>query len=104
MATKGNSRNSRLLTYLQTNKDVSLAQASNRFGVSQKTVLNTISRLRAQGHAIYRNTITTANGNKMNVYRLGTPTQRVVAAGYAALSLARTDTFIRLQLQNRGIL
>lgn len=45
----------------------------------------TINELRNEGHAIYLNTRTTATGDKVSFYRLGTPTKRVVAAGIAAI-------------------
>ena len=45
----------------------------------------TINELRNEGHAIYLNTRTNTNGDKVSFYRLGTPTKRVVAAGIAAI-------------------
>ena len=45
----------------------------------------TINELRNEGHAIYLNTRTNTNGEKVSFYRLGTPTKRVVAAGIAAI-------------------
>ena len=45
----------------------------------------TINELRNEGHAIYLNTRTNSNGEKVSFYRLGTPTKRIVASGIAAM-------------------
>ena len=45
----------------------------------------TINDLRNDGHAIYLNTRTNSNGDKVSFYRLGSPTKRMVAAGIAAI-------------------
>jgi hypothetical protein len=53
------------------------------YGVANPSA--TINELRNEGHAIYLNTRTNTNGDKVSFYRLGTPTKRVVAAGIAAI-------------------
>jgi hypothetical protein len=53
------------------------------FGVANPSA--TINDLRNEGHAIYFNTRTNANGEKVSFYRLGSPTKRMVAAGIAAI-------------------
>jgi hypothetical protein len=53
------------------------------YGVANPSA--TINELRNEGHAIYLNTRTNTNGEKVSFYRLGTPTKRVVAAGIAAI-------------------
>jgi predicted ArsR family transcriptional regulator len=60
-----------------------VAQAQNRFGVTN--VSARINELREEGHAIYTNRKTLADGRTISVYRLGTPSKKVVAAGIAAL-------------------
>ncbi len=53
------------------------------FGVSNPSAL--INELRNEGNAIYLNTRTTSNGEKVSFYRLGTPTKRMVAAGIQSI-------------------
>lgn len=62
----------------------STAQAQKMFGITN--VAARIDELRKEGHCIYTNTKRRADGTKVNVYRLGSPTkalvQTAVAAGY----------------------
>jgi predicted ArsR family transcriptional regulator len=58
-------------------------QARARFGISN--VAARINELRDEGHAIYTNRKTLADGRTISVYRLGTPSKKVIAAGIAAL-------------------
>lgn len=51
----------------------SVAQAQNRFGITNVTAR--ISELRQDGHPIYTNTKRRADGTKVSVYRYGTPTK-----------------------------
>jgi hypothetical protein len=50
--------------------------AQNRFGI--KNVSARIEELRKEGHCIYTNTRKTTSGEKINYYRLGSPTKRMV--------------------------
>jgi hypothetical protein len=59
----------------------SAAQATARFGVTNVSAV--ISSLRKDGHAIYLNPRKRADGSKVNVYRLGTPTKAMIAAQLA---------------------
>jgi hypothetical protein len=63
--------NTRILKALQTGQNFTANQLRNKFGI--RRVSDRISELRKAGYAIYLNTKTTANGQKINVYRLGTP-------------------------------
>ena len=45
-----------------------------------------IQALRFSGYPIYLNTVTDTKGRSRNVYRLGTPSKAVIAAGYRALA------------------
>ena len=38
-----------------------------------------------EGYAIYNNTMTDSQGRTSNKYRIGTPSRKLIAAGYAAL-------------------
>lgn len=62
----------------------SVAQGRKLFGVLN--VSARVEELRKEGHCIYTNTKTRADGTKVKVYRLGTPTKSLVqfaiAAGY----------------------
>ena len=62
---------------------LTVAQARSRFGI--QNVSARVEELRSEGHAIYTNTKTLSDGRRINFYRLGTPSKRVVAAGVEAL-------------------
>jgi len=66
----------RLLNFLS-KKDgyntFSVAQARARFGI--KNVAARIAELRNEGYAIYTNTKSRADGSKVAIYRLGTPSK-----------------------------
>lgn len=72
----------RVLNHLKNGYDLTEGQARSRFGVQNMRA--EASRLRTRGFAVYANQ-KTINGRNVTVYRLGTPTRAVVAAGYAAL-------------------
>lgn len=63
--------NTRILKALQTGQDFTANQLRSRFGI--RRVSDRISELRKAGYAIYLNTKTTASGNTIKAYRLGTP-------------------------------
>jgi transcription initiation factor IIE alpha subunit len=63
--------NTRILKALQTGQDFTANQLRAKFGI--RRVSDRISELRKAGYAIYLNTKTTDNGNKIKVYRLGSP-------------------------------
>ena len=75
----------RVLEALQsTNRGLTAAQIEARFGVGNAR--STVSALRMKGFAIYANQHTDTKGRTKTFYRLGTPSRRVVAAGYRALA------------------
>lgn len=51
----------------------SVAQAQNRFGITNVTAR--IAELRQEGYPIYTNTKTRGDGSKVAVYRLGSPSK-----------------------------
>lgn len=66
----------RLLNFLSKDEGYntfSVAQAQSRFGI--KNVAARISELREDGYPIYTNMRTRADGSKVAVYRLGTPSR-----------------------------
>lgn len=74
----------RVLSFLQNGNNITDGQAEGRFGIA--SMGNITRQLRTEGYAVYKNRKTSSNGNRFSVYRLGTPTRRVVAAGYRALA------------------
>ena len=86
MTTK-TSKAAKLIAALENGTELTAKQISARYGV--KNVRAMISSLRMQGYAIYLNKrVSDYDGQIYNKYRLGTPTRRVVAAGYEALAAA----------------
>ncbi len=59
------------------------AQARARFGIAN--VGARIEELRAEGHCIYTNKKTLADGRRITYYKLGKPTKAMIAAAHAAL-------------------
>ena len=57
---------------------LSVAQARARFGI--QNVSARIDELRQEGHCIYTNTKRRADGSKVQVYRVGSPTKAMVRA------------------------
>lgn len=75
----------RVLEALQaTDRGLTAAQIEARFGVGNAR--STVSALRMKGFPIYANQHTDTKGRTKTFYRLGTPTRRVIAAGYRALA------------------
>jgi len=74
----------RLLNFLKTGGDITVAQAQSRFGISN--VSARVSELRRAGYAIYLNEKTTKNGRTIRAYRLGTPSRQMVAVANLVMS------------------
>jgi Mn-dependent DtxR family transcriptional regulator len=72
----------RVLDALYNGEELTAKQIKSRYGVANPTAM--ITHLRKEGHAIYLNNRKTALGTTAK-YRVGTPSRRVVAAGYAVL-------------------
>jgi hypothetical protein len=73
-----NTKTQALVEAFKTGKELTADQISTKFGLSNPTA--SITGLRKAGYAIYLN-----NRNGVAKYRLGTPTRKMIAAGYAAL-------------------
>jgi len=69
---------------------LTVAKAQSMFGI--RNVAARIDELRKEGHAIYSNS-KKVNGKKINFYRMGTPTRKVVAAGVEYLRLKGEKAF-----------
>jgi len=76
-------KSERVLTHLQNGNELTEGQARSRFGIANMRA--EASRLRTKGYAVYANQKSLSNGKRATVFRLGTPTRAVVAAGYASL-------------------
>ncbi len=76
---------SKILTSLKEGNEVSAKQFAARFKTTVSTVGARVFDLRREGYAIYNNKHTDSQGRVTMKYRLGTPSRKVVAAGYAAL-------------------
>ena len=70
---------------MNTDRGLTAAQIEARFGVGNAR--STVSALRMNGYAIYANKHTDTKGRTKTFYRLGTPSRKVVAAGYKALAM-----------------
>ena len=76
---------SKILASLKEGNEVSGKQFAARFKTSVTTVGARVSELRREGYAIYNNKHTDSQGRTTMKYRIGAPSRKVVAAGYAAL-------------------
>ena len=77
-------KESKVLSALQEGRTLSSAQMRSYFGAGNPQAI--IQSLRFKGFPIYLNTVTDTKGRTRNVYRLGTPSRAVIAAGYKALA------------------
>ena len=77
-------KESKVLSALQEGRTLSSAQMRAYFGTGNPQAV--IQSLRFKGFPIYLNTVTDTKGRSRNVYRLGTPSRAVIAAGYKALA------------------
>ena len=75
---------SKVLTALQSGRTLSSAQLRSQFGAGNPQ--SVIQSLRFEGFPIYLNTVSDTKGRTRNVYRLGTPSRAVIAAGYQAMA------------------
>lgn len=76
--TKATNKTQALIEAFETGSEFTAQQITSAFGLANPTAI--VTYLRKQGYAIYLND--RAGGSK---YRLGRPTRRMIAAGYAAL-------------------
>ena len=78
------SKEMKVLSALQEGRTLSSAQIKAHFGACNPQAV--IQSLRFKGYPIYLNTVSDTKGRTRNVYRLGTPSRAVIAAGYKALA------------------
>jgi len=75
------SKQAKLLNYLNTGAEVTARQISGSFGL--KNPHDAIHQLRNQGHCVYGNKATLADGTETTKYRIGRPSKRMVAIANA---------------------
>jgi hypothetical protein len=75
----------KLFTALHNGEKISASQAHKRFGI--KNISAEVSRVRQAGFAVYANSRKARNGVQVTEYRIGTPSRKLVAAGYRALAM-----------------
>ena len=75
----------KLFSALTNGERVSASQAAKRFGI--KNISAEVSRIRQNGFAVYANQRKAGNGVHVTEYRIGTPSRKLVAAGYKAMAL-----------------
>jgi hypothetical protein len=75
----------RLFSALQSGERITASQATKRFGI--KNVSAEVSRIRQNGFAVYADQRVAGNGVRVTEYRLGTPSRKLIAAGYRAMQL-----------------
>lgn len=74
----------KVLAVLSEGRTLSSAQMRAFFGIGNPQ--SVIQALRFAGYPIYLNTVTDTKGRSRNVYRLGTASRAVIAAGYKAMA------------------
>ena len=83
---KSDSKQARVLAALEAvEKGLTAKQIEARFGGNATA---TVSDLRFKGFPIYANKHTDSKGRTKTFFRLGTPSRKVLAAGYRALANA----------------
>jgi chromosome segregation and condensation protein ScpB len=83
---KSDSKQARVLAALEAvEKGLTAKQIEARFGGNATA---TVSDLRFKGFPIYANQHTDTKGRTKTFFRLGTPSRKVLAAGYRALANA----------------
>jgi hypothetical protein len=75
----------KLFNAMYNGEAVTASAASKRFGI--KNISAEVSRIRANGYAVYANTRVAGNNAKVTEYVIGTPSRKLVAAGYKAMAL-----------------
>ena len=84
MTTATLTKEAKVLNALQEGRTLSSAQMKSFFGTGNPQAV--IQSLRFEGFPIYLNTVTDTKGRSRNVYRLGTPSRAIIAAGYKAMA------------------
>ena len=84
-----NTKTFRLFNALRNGDRITASAAEKRFGI--KNISAEVSRIRQAGYAVYADTRVAGNHVQVTEYRLGTPSRRLIAAGYRAMQLGLVD-------------
>ena len=79
----------RLTEALLNGEQLTVPQMTSRFNIANPTAV--ISNIRFAGYAVYANTRKNSKGQSVTRYRIGTPTRKVISAGYRALANGLVD-------------
>lgn len=96
-------KNQKLLNLLSSGNNIKADTIANTLGIEGGSVAKRVLELRRNGYSVHKNTVK-ESGQKFTAYRLGTPTKQVIAAGYAALALAKTNSSVRTALAAQNII
>jgi hypothetical protein len=75
----------KLFNAMYNGEKVTSSQAEKRFGI--KNISAEVSRIRQNGYAVYANKRIAGNHVEVTEYEIGTPSRKLVAAGYKAMAL-----------------
>jgi hypothetical protein len=75
----------KLFNAMYNGEKVTASQAEKRFGI--KNISAEVSRIRQNGYAVYANSRVAGNGVQVTEYVIGTPSRKLIAAGYKAMQL-----------------
>jgi len=75
----------KLFNAMYNGEKVTASAAEKRFGI--KNISAEVSRIRQNGYAVYANKRTAGNHVEVTEYEIGTPSRKLVAAGYKAMAL-----------------
>ena len=79
------SKTFKVFTALRNGDTLTASEAKKRFGVGNLSA--EASRIRSHGYCVYADHRVAGNGVKVTEYRLGTPSRKLIAAGYKAMAL-----------------
>lgn len=79
------SKTNMVLEAFKNGEELTAKQITSRYKIANPH--EAVRTLRSQGYAIYLNTRKNASGERVQKYRLGMPTRKVIAAGIAALGV-----------------
>ena len=75
----------KLFNAMYNGEKVTASAAEKRFGI--KNISAEVSRIRQNGYAVYANSRLAGNGVQVTEYVIGTPSRKLIAAGYKAMQL-----------------
>ena len=78
----------KLLNALQRGETFTAKSAAKRFGVTSTEVSRRVYDLRSEGYCVYANRVA---GSTEVMYRIGTPSKALIAAGFSAMRASGTS-------------